>query len=139
MDGCEFTITGPSYLNDEKVRNDVQRAIIENFKEKGLSYNSDNPDLVVAFRITVEHETAIIYHKPESETATYRPLPEHEFVDLIKGTIVIDIVDKQEAKMVWRSEAMGYMEQNPDPSYKNIYRGIKRAMKDFPPAMKEKL
>jgi hypothetical protein len=47
--------------------------------------------------------------------------------------MVIDMVDKSAGKMVWRSEAIGYMDTHPDLSDKNIGKGILTALKNFPP------
>jgi hypothetical protein len=43
------------------------------------------------------------------------------------------MVDKSKAAMVWRSEAIGYMDVNPDLSKKNISKGIAIVLKNFPP------
>jgi len=34
---------------------------------------------------------------------------------------------------VWQSEAIGYMESNPDFSEENIKKGIKKVLNNYPP------
>jgi hypothetical protein len=43
------------------------------------------------------------------------------------------MADKAESRMVWQSHAISYMESHPDLSEKNIRRGIKLVLKNFPP------
>jgi len=133
LNGCEFTYTGPTYLNDSLLREKIKSAIVSELESKGLSQNDDNPDLLVDFHISVENESSIIYHHYDDGHYNFKPFPEQEVVNYLKGTIIVDLVDKEESRMVWRSEAIGYMDLHPDLSEKNIKKGIKTALKNFPP------
>lgn len=133
MDGCEFRITGPAYLNDEKIRNYVKKAIIENLSSKGLVNDENNPDLLIDFHISLEEETSTVYHHLENEQFFYKPLDEQQVIHFLKGTFVIHMVDKKESRMVWRSHVMGYLNERPDLSYENIHKGIRKALKGYPP------
>jgi hypothetical protein len=81
----------------------------------------------------MENETSVVYHHTDDNAYEFKPFPDREIINYLKGTIVIDMVDKSHAKMVWRSEAIGYMDVNPDLSPKNIRKGIAIALKNFPP------
>ena len=134
LNGCEFTYTGPTYLNDSLLREKIKNAIVSELNEKGLRQDDNNPDLLVDFHITVENESNIIYHhQGDDDNYTFKPFPQEEVINYLKGTIVIDMVDKVAGKMVWRSEAVGYMDTHPDLSEKNIRKGIAIALKNFPP------
>jgi len=137
LNGCEFTYTGPTYLNDSLLREKIKRAIVSELTSKGLSQNDDNPDLLVDFHISVENESSVIYHHYDDSHYDFKPFPEQEVVNYLKGTIIVDIVDKEEARMVWRSVAIGYMDLHPDLSEKNIQKGIKTALKNFPPRLRK--
>ena len=134
--GCEFTYTGPAYLDDSLLRERIKEAITVELGRKGLTKDEDNPDLLVDFHISVQNESSIIYHHQEEDRYYYQPFPEEEVINYLKGTIVIDMVDKPEGHMVWRSEAIGYMEVHPDLSQKNIQKGIRLALRKFPPKPK---
>lgn len=134
MEGCEFKFEGPDYLNDSSLRENLKNSIIEELKQKGLSQDTDNPDLLIGFTITVKDEQAIIYHRSEGTPIYYKPLAsEREVMNYLKGSLIIGMADKAESRMVWQSHAVSYMELNPDLSQKNISRAIKIVLKNFPP------
>lgn len=134
LEGCEFTYSGPSYLNDSTLREYIKSSIIENLSSKGLNQNSEDPDLLIDFHIIVENETMVIYHEDEEEDFLYQNEEESkQYIDYLKGTLIIDIVDKDEGRMIWRSAAIQYMDINPKLTKKNIRKGIARALKDYPP------
>lgn len=134
LQGCEFTFTGPAYLDDSLVQETVKEAIIAEMKLKGLDYNNNTPDLLIDFHITIENEKVIYYHGIEDEPTYYRtPFLQPESITLTKGSLLIHMVDRQRSEVVWQSQAEGYMESPPDLSAKNIRRGISKVLKDFPP------
>ncbi len=133
LKGCEFAFTGPTYLNDSSLREGIKEAIVAELISKGLTQDEDNPDLLIDFHISMENETSVIYHHSDDNEYEFKAFPDREIINYLKGTIVIDMVDKSHAKMVWRSEAIGYMDVNPDLSEKNLRKGIAIALKNFPP------
>jgi len=138
MSGCEFKFNGPAYLDDSLLRENLKVAIIEELKRKGLEQNTDNPDLLVGFTITVKDEQAVIYHPSEDMPVYIKPLDtEKEIINYLKGSLIIGMADNKESRMVWQSEAIGYMESNPDFSEKNIKKGIKVVLKNYPPPAKQ--
>ena len=133
LKGCEFTFTGPQYLEDSLLRENIKNAIIAEMNKKGFTQDENNPDLLIDFHISVENESSIIYHRGDDDIYEFKPFPDQEVVNYLKGTIVIDMVDKEQGKMVWRSEAIGYMDLHPDLSEKNVRKGIAYTLKNFPP------
>jgi len=133
LQGCEFSYSGPSYLDDSLWRETLKEAIIAEFAEKGIVQDEDNPDLLVDFHITIENETSVTYHHID-EPYDFQPFPEvdDEIINYLKGTMILDVVDRSKSKMVWRSESIGYMDVHPEISMKNIRRGIKMTLKKFP-------
>ena len=134
MTGCQFEFNGPEYLNDSLLRESIKHAFVEELESKGLKEDSNNPDLLVGFTITVKDEQAVIYHRQDDTPMQFQPLQdEREVVNYLKGTLIIGMADRSLSKIVWQSEAQSYMELNPDFSDKNIRKGIKLVLKDFPP------
>ncbi|HEY5692559.1 MAG TPA: DUF4136 domain-containing protein [Cyclobacteriaceae bacterium] len=133
LNGCDFTYTGPTYLNDSLLREKIKNSIIAELNKKGYTQDDSQPDLLIDFHISVKNESSIIYHHDDDDHYDYKPFPEEEIINYLKGTIVIYMVDKSAGKMVWRSEAIGYMDTHPDLSEKNIRNGIATALKNFPP------
>jgi Domain of unknown function (DUF4136) len=139
MTGCEFKFNGPDYLNDSLLRESLKTSIIKELESKGLKEDTNNPDLLIGFTITLKDEQAVIYHRAEDSPVYYQPLEtEREVIDYLKGTLIMGMADRQESKMVWQSEAISYMELNPDFSEKNIRKGIKLVLKNFPPEPEKK-
>jgi hypothetical protein len=139
MTGCEFKFNGPKYLDDSLLRGSLKTALVEELESKGLKEDTNNPDLLVGFTITVKDEQAVIYHRAEDSPVYYQPLEtEREVINYLKGTVIIGMADKKESKMVWQSVAVSYMELNPDFSEKNIHKGIKLVLRNFPPEPEKK-
>lgn len=133
MDGCEFNFSGPEYLNDSLIRENIKEGIIADLSAKGISYDADYPDLLIDFHITVENQTGVLYHYREDEPFYYAPLSDREEVPYHKGTVIIHIADKEEGRMVWRAQAIGYMDVNPDITEENLRKAITLSLKNFPP------
>jgi hypothetical protein len=134
MTGCEFKFNGPEYLNDSLLRENLKVSLIRELESKGLKEDSNNPDLLIGFTITMKDEQAIIYHRADDSPVYYQPLEtEREVINYLKGTLIIGMVDKEKSQLVWQSNAISYMELNPDFSEKNIRKGIKLVLRNFPP------
>jgi hypothetical protein len=133
MQGCDFKFSGPDYLKDSMISERIKKAITEELVQKGISQNTENPDLLVAFNVTIKDGETIIYHQSE-ERPDISPLAEHiHAIPYLKGTLVIGIADKSQSKLVWESVAVSYMDINPDLSEKNFRKGIRAVLKKFPP------
>jgi hypothetical protein len=114
-------------------------AIIDELKDKGLTEDSNNPDLLVGFTITVKDEQAIVYHPTEDTPIYIRPLEtEKEVINYLRGSLIIGMADRRESRMVWQSHAISYMETNPALTEKNIRKGIKIVLKNYPPPVQSK-
>lgn len=133
MNGCDFAISNPQYLNDSLLRENIKKSIISELNMKGLTLDSNNPDLLVSFNITLENQQTIIYPRQDDDEPFFRPLDNEErVVNYLEGTMVIGIADNKESRVVWKSFASRYMETNPDLSEKNISKGIHLILKKFP-------
>jgi len=134
MTGCEFKFNGPEYLYDTTVSEKIKSALAQELESKGLKEDPGNPDLLIGFTITVKDEQAVIYHRAEDSPVYYQPLEtEREVINYLKGTLIIGMADREKSQIVWQSNAISYMELNPDFSEKNIRKGIKKVLMNFPP------
>lgn len=136
MKGCDFKFSGPEYLKDSLISDRIKKAIVEELAKKGIAQTTDNPDLLVAFNVTMKDGETIIYHQSE-ERPDIGPISEHiHAIPYLKGTLILGIADKSQSKLVWESVAVSYMDTKPDLSEKNIRAGIKAVLKNFPPKKK---
>ena len=134
MKGCEFTFSGPGYLKEPLIQQQLQSAIIAEMNLKGISYNNDLPDLLMDVHVVMKPDTVYAFHVPNE---TYVPsfMGDEEII-MLKGTLIIDLVDKTTSQMVWRSTAESYFEAHPELTEKNFQRGVARALHQFPPKKK---
>lgn len=131
LESCEFTFRGPNYLNDSLVRGYMQKAIKSEMKKKGIAFNSDNPDLLMDVQVVMKTDTGYAYHRPD-EVYQFIPFTSREEILLLKGTFIIDLIDKQQSKMVWRSVAISYFNLYPDFTQANVDKAVAAALRQFP-------
>jgi Domain of unknown function (DUF4136) len=135
VEGCEFTFTGPSYIDNQKVRELMEKAVKAEMQKKGLTYDRESPQLLLNVHEAVETDTAFIYHRSSEESVFMSFTPPQEIL-LLKGTLVIDMIDKATGRMIWRSVAKSYLEKYPELTEENVAKGVALALKDFPPKKK---
>jgi Domain of unknown function (DUF4136) len=133
LQGCEFTFTGPEYLNDSLTRQHIVGAIQDQLARKGLTYDQDNPDLLLDFHVTVTQETTLYHPQYEEDFFRRMELPEAEEIHYLTGTIILDMVDRAKSRMVWRAVVRSDYEMHPELSEDQIRRGLAIALKKFPP------
>lgn len=134
--GCEFAIDGPDYIKKDSASVEIfKQAITDELLRKGFTYDENNPDFLVYMRILVEEEETIISSPYGEEDWVIHAIEQFEGQPYVylKGSIVIDIADAEESTMVWRSDAVRYIDLNPDVTQGNIQKGVRSALKKFPP------
>lgn len=136
LQGCEFTFTGPAYMNDSAVINNLKNAIVAEMEKKGFVYDDENPDLLLDFHVTVENRQTNVYRFEEGRFLQLDPLDQPDVYYFLEGTLIVDIADSETGQMIWRSNASRYLELNPEMTQKNLGRGIGLVLKKFPPKEK---
>jgi hypothetical protein len=109
----------------------MQKAIKSEMGRKGVAFNSDNPDLLMDVQVVMKTDTGYAYHRPD-EVHQFIPFTNREEVLLLKGTFIIDLIDKQQGKMVWRSVAVSYFDLYPSLTEANVKRAVEAALRQFP-------
>lgn len=137
MDGCKFKFSGATHLTDTTLAAKVEKAIIEELALKGLTFSSEEPDLLIGVTVTLQDEKAIVYHRSENQPY-YQPLKQDsEVITYLKGTLVIGMADRRESRIVWESFASRYMDLNPEFTEENVRKGIKLVLEKYPPQEEE--
>ncbi len=140
FENCEFTIDGPAYLNKDSASiQSFQAAIVEELERKGYQYDPNNPDFLLHMHIVVEEQEGVLsspYSSGDAE-AWQGAFPfeawENKTYTYLKGSLLIDIADAAESKMVWRSDAVEYLDLTSDITDTRLRKGVRRALRDFPP------
>ncbi|MFM7858649.1 MAG: DUF4136 domain-containing protein [Flammeovirgaceae bacterium] len=136
LQGCEFTFTGPADWDDKKIKSLMENAVKNEMAKKGLVYDGENPQLLLDVHEAVETDTAFIYHRSGEEPLFMNFTPPQQLL-LMKGTLIIDMIDKETGRMIWRSVATSYLDKNPELTEENFARGVAIALKKFPPKKRE--
>ena len=140
LKGCEVTYQGPDYLYDQKVIDEISNAIAVNMHEKGYQQGDDQSDLMVNFFMIVKEDSAEMVDSYEGfmpEIGWINQL-NPSYQKFLKGTLVVDVIDRESSTLIWRSNAIRYMELNPIYDKKTIWAGVKKTMKKFPEANNNK-
>ncbi len=137
FENCQFTIDGPIYLKRDSVLIESFRvAIVQELERKGYAYTRNSPDFLVHLRIIVEEREGII-GSPYQQYAFDGEFPLDIWSNIpytyLKGSLIIDIADADESKMVWRSDVVEYMNIKSDLAGSRLKRGVRKALKKFPP------
>jgi hypothetical protein len=54
------------------------------------------------------------------------------------GTLVVDMVDTQTKKLIWRGSSSDTLSSNSDKNIKNLDKGVQKMLKNFPPGAPKK-
>ncbi|MEQ9467572.1 MAG: DUF4136 domain-containing protein [Ekhidna sp.] len=135
LEGCEVTYQGPKYLYDQKVIDEIANAIAFSIYEKGYQQGDDQSDLMVNFFMVVEEDSAevtSIYDGTYQGEREWLTMLYPEYQKFLKGSLVIDVIDRENSELVWRSTAVKYLELNPVYDKDEIWKGVTKAMKKLP-------
>ena len=124
----------------------IEKAFGDEFRKRGLQYVENNGDMVVSLFIVAEQKTSTTAHTNHynmggwgyggfgyyggmgmgTSTTTYSEQ------DYTVGTLVVDVFDKAEKKLIWQSVGQKTVDDNPKTAEKNIPKVATAIMKPFP-------
>ncbi|MFT2007765.1 DUF4136 domain-containing protein [Pontibacter sp. 13R65] len=131
---------------DKELDQHLRTAIEEELKKKGLTKTTANPDVLVAYDVSVSvpREKDIPSHFAEgfgysyAHMAGYRytyqntGIPGYRAVDLFKqGTLIIDMVDPASNQLLWRGWTEGAI-NNFQAGYRKIHRQVEPIISKYP-------
>lgn len=141
-------------VNREHLENELAFKVTEQLTKKGLTFNRENPDclfryhLVMNRKYDVNQETgtaynAEVYVSPyntnnmvymfSSDNKAYTYTGELEIGMLRSGTLVIDMIDYKNGKVIWRTSATAERDEANLPGiYKTLEVIIPEMFKKFP-------
>jgi len=92
----------PQFDADAEVKFLIDREL----RKRGMTEDSVNPDMLVAYAAGIDMDTLEIKVDPESEIKTLENVPQ--------GALVIALVDAETAVAIWAAQATANVQQNPD-------------------------
>lgn len=135
LQGCEVVYQGPKRYNDQRLIDEISNAIAWNMNEKGYLQGDDKSDLILNFYLIVEEDSAEVrdlYHSTYADEREWLPMLYPEYQHFLKGSLVIDILDRKASELIWTSTAIRYIEINPTYDPESIWKSISKALKKFP-------
>ncbi|MBI5138026.1 MAG: DUF4136 domain-containing protein [Nitrospirae bacterium] len=120
---------GPA--GDSLVRKRLQRAVGEALSSKGFrEVRESQADLLVAFHLAVRHKvdvTDLPYRHPHN-WAYHTQVTYYD-----EGTLVIDLIDREQRQLVWRGTATQVLADDNAASRERIDRAVAEIIARFPP------
>ena len=108
---------------------EITNVIAQQMYEKGYVQSDDSSDLAVNyFLIVKEDSTSVSDDYDDIITASLYP----QYEKFIKGSLVIDIIDRRKSEVIWRSSAEKYFSLSPQYDPVMINKVITKAMKKLP-------
>lgn len=123
---------------------DIRKAIEVQLATKGLTDSENNPQLFIAYQLSINQEKRITsyssggdwpygpgwrygYAGPSMSTATSSTIH--------IGNLVLDIYDAEKEDLVWRGEASKTLSpsKDPDKNRKKIDKAMAKLLKNYPP------
>lgn len=137
---------GPGF--NANLNEHLQKAVEEELQRKGYSKTAVNPDMLLAYDVSVSVPEAL--DKPElygpgfgysyAYMAGYRysygsaEIPGYRAVDLFKqGTLIVDVIDPRSKQLLWRGWTEGAV-KNFDASYSKVRGLVQEIVKRMPAA-----
>lgn len=148
-----------SAYDNDIIRNNVKNYVAHDLSQRGLRVNVDNPDALIQLVLLNEKRERYVadypfypsyyyrnpfyhpYYYPYYDYYTYYGWgcsdfycgysPSYYKETFVRGTITINMFDREQQKLVWTGSAEGNIY---DPSFieQDIHPAIKRIMKSFP-------
>ena len=138
LEGCEVTYQGPDYLYDQKVVDEISNAIAYNMYQKGYEQSDETSDLMVNFFMILKEDSVEVADNYDGFMPAIgwmdQMYPEYE--KFLKGSLIIDVIDRKKSEVVWRSNAVKYLEMHPVYNKAEIWDGVEKAMKKLPEVVK---
>jgi len=138
LEGCEITYQGPSEYYNKEVIDEISNSIAFNMYEKGYEQLDESADLLVNFTLILEEDSVQLDREfpvgrevkeiDQSWVLSFYP----EYYRYLKGSLVIDIIDRRKSELIWRSYAKRYIDIGAEVDKDEIWKGVAKAMKKFP-------
>lgn len=133
MEGCNAKPVSSGTARDTAMLNEMRRILEVELVRKGLVRTSSNPDVLVALKVAVKDEQAVIYRREDDVPMLWSSAPTANVMDFAKGTVVVAMADRNSETLVWESKALRYMESGAKLSSDDLRKVIRRLLVEYPP------
>jgi hypothetical protein len=130
---------------NELDKKNIEKAFAKEFRKRGLEFVKQGGDLTVSLYIHIEEGTNTVaymnHYNMYGYSYSYDPMwtwgvgtlnPTTRDYDYYKGTLVVDVFDNTERKLIWQSVGSKKLKETGDAREKNTPKAIASMMKSFP-------
>ena len=126
--------------SSDRIQDRIEQAIDERLEASGLTRQDSGGDLIVVTHISASRDTRVTAADfgyggwpgwggwSDWGTSTV------EVSEIPGGTLIVDLVDAETSKLVWRGIAAGTIKESSDKTDGQIDKKIGRLFKQFPPS-----
>jgi hypothetical protein len=151
----EYNLKSNSYLANDLIDNRIRESVNAELMGKGYTLKeSGQVDFLVNYTITTEDKLDVRTYNtysgvypgwsygryygsgPYLYNAPFEPgIPETQVTHYTEGTFVLDIVEADNSKLVWRGVAQGRLKKDPTKEERDerIWETVNRMLANFPP------
>jgi hypothetical protein len=153
-------------VDNSIVRRQMRDAIAAELHERGFVESAEHPDFTVAYYINARPKTVYVPQKPNYGVDygygpdngfgygfgvggglaptwdygyTFAPLSANKTLDAkryAEGTIIVDVIDPDQHRLVWRGEAIRQIASTADENGLKVRKTISELLDQFPPKPK---
>ncbi|CAM4154216.1 DUF4136 domain-containing protein [Corallococcus exiguus] len=146
-------LTHPQQTKDTRINNDITNSQVTGAVDQDLQARgyqkvdaSANPDFLIGWQGAIDKrlsaDTVDNYwgYPWDPFWGSYYGPSQTYVREYDVGTLILDVVDAKEKKLVWRGTAQSDIGESPSAQTKSgkIEKGVNKMLKDFPPEPKEK-
>lgn len=133
MEGCNVKPESSGTARDTAMLNQLRRILEVELVRKGLVRASSDPDVLVALKVAVKDEQAVIYRREDDVPMLWPSGSTPNVMDFAKGTVVVAMAERKSGTLVWESKALRYMESGAKLSSDDLRKVIRRLLVEYPP------
>lgn len=120
-------------LAERRIRNAVDREL----EAKGLQRVEQGGDLLVATHAALRTETRVntdtlpVYYGYYWRTPFWHGQQTVDLRTIEVGTLIIDLIDADEERLVWRGKATGTIRENPKKNAKRLHKAVAKMIDQY--------
>jgi hypothetical protein len=114
----------------------IKYAVNEQLGKEGLSIDTENPDLLVAYHTGVQNKVDVTDWGYTYGSYYYGyPRRDITVTQYQQGTLIVDLIGAKSMELVWRGSAQATLQDNPSPEYveKRINQAVGMMFQKYPP------
>ncbi len=137
---------GASQVRDNLLDARIRSAVDAQLQKKGFLRDIGSPDFLVAYHIAIDERLSVTYlnelygygpgwGNPRYLRSYGRPGREATVSEYQVGTLILDVVQAQDRRLIWRGSASAevYPDLSPEAREKRIRTAVEKILAPFPP------